>query len=133
MSESDFKTKFSQGSEVLQSLFENGKSPLSGQFLRWKLWARWAEIVGPTLAQVSEPVAYHNGVLWLWVKNSSWLQQMVFMREDIRATIHKKMGVVFVISLRLTLDRRDVPQRDEDQEALKKALGKILPGTSDGL
>ncbi len=125
MNEFDPKAKFQASSEVLQSLFENGKSPLSGQFLRWKLWARWPEIAGPTLAGVAEPVGYQRGVLWVWVKSSSWMQQLIFMREEIRDTIHKKMGVEFVKMIRFTLDRREVPTEAGEQEDIRQVLGRL--------
>lgn len=131
MDESDFKSKFSQGSEVLQRLFENGKSPLSGPFLRWKLWARWHEIIGPKVAAVTEPVGYQRGTLWIWVKNSSWMQQLVFTRDDFRQTINDKMGVHFVKNLRFTLDRREVPVQSDEQVELRNMLEKVTPASQD--
>ena len=118
-------SKLKNGSEVLQSLLENGKSPLSTQFLRWKLWAKWAEFVGPTIAQNSEPVGYDRGVLWVWVKNSTWMQQFVFMREPIRETVNKKLGQNFVKDVRLTLDKKAVPKSAEESEELKKTLAQL--------
>ena len=94
MAEQDFKTKFRNSAQVLQSLFENGKSPLSEQFLRWKLWAQWQEIVGPSVGSTTEPVGISKGVLILWVKNSSWMQQLYFMKNQIRRTIKEKTGII---------------------------------------
>lgn len=131
MEDFDPKARFSASSEVLQRLFEDGKSPLSGSFMRWKLWARWKEIVGPTIAASTEPVALQRGCLWLWVKNSTWMQQMHFMREDIRAKVNEKMGNDFVKTLRFTLDRREVPNTGEDQDAFRRALAKVAPESFD--
>lgn len=114
------------GSNVLQALFENGKSPLSVQFIRWKLWRRWPEFVGPTIAQYSEPVGYNKGVLILWVKNSSWLQQLVFMREHIAETINKKLECHYVKEVRLTLDRKSVPQDAEISAELKDQIANLM-------
>ncbi len=123
------KPKFSVGSEVLQSLFENGKSPLSEQFLRWKLWAQWESYVGPTVAKNAEPVGYQRGVLFLCVKNSSWMQQLIFMKDPIRAAINEKLGRDFVRSIRFTLDRRDVPAQDDS--GLKELIQRIAPESQD--
>lgn len=131
MDEIDPKSKFTQGSEVLQALFEDGKSPLSGPFLRWKLWARWKEVVGETIAASTEPVSYQNGILWLWVRHSAWMQQLMFVRDDIRKTINKKMGVNFVHTLRFTLDRRAVPTEQGEQDQIKRLLGKLAPESDD--
>ena len=133
MSNSNYNPKFIKrksqpllGSEALQSLFENGKSPLSQQFLRWKIWRRWEEYVGPTIAQNSEPVGYVNGQLYLWVKNSSWMQQLVFMRDPIKDKINKKLGFLFVKNVTLTLDKKSVPKDPQEAEALKDSLAKLI-------
>lgn len=123
------KSKLSLGSEVLQSLFENGKSPLSEQFMRWKLWAKWEEVVGPTIAQNAEPVGFQRGVLFVWVRNSAWMQQMVFMKDQIRDTINKKFDSNFVKYIKFTLDRHEVPT--SDQTDFKEMIQKIVPENDD--
>ncbi len=117
------KKKLSLGSEVLQSLFENGKTPLSEQFMRWKLWAKWEEVVGPTIAKNAEPVGFQRGVLIVWVRNSTWMQQMIFMKDHIRDTINQKFDNNFVKYIRFTLDRHEVPQ--EDGAELKNTIRKF--------
>jgi predicted nucleic acid-binding Zn ribbon protein len=130
MREQDPKSKFSLGSEVLQRLFESGNSPLSEQFMRWKMWARWSEFVGPTVAQNTEPVGFARGTLYLWVRNSSWMQQLTFMREHIQNTINQKLGQQFVKNIRFTLDRREVPS--QNQQEFKNVIQRIVPGRQDG-
>ncbi|MEN0058282.1 MAG: DUF721 domain-containing protein [Bdellovibrio sp.] len=123
------KGKLSLGSEVLQSLFENGRSPLSEQFMRWKLWAKWEEVVGPTIAKHAEPVGFQRGVLYVWVRNSSWMQQMIFMRDPIRDTINQKFEKKFVRLVKFTLDRREVPS--SDQQEFRQMIQKIVPEQDD--
>lgn len=123
------KKKLTLGSEVLQSLFENGKSPLSEQFMRWKLWAKWEEVVGPTIAKNAEPVGFQRGTLYVWVRNSTWMQQMIFMKDPIRETINKKFENNFVRFIKFTLDRHDVPQSDDI--AFKSMIQKIAPKEGD--
>ncbi len=129
-SDIDLKTQFKISSEVLQSLFESGKSPLSDQFLRWKIWARWEEFVGPTVGKNSEPVGYYRGTLYLWVPHSTWMQQMVFLRHQIKTTVNKKLGRDYVKDVRLTLDRKDVPSTPREQQAFKKIVHDLGPGGS---
>ena len=126
MSEPDFRSKFKNSAQVLHSLFENGKSPLSEQFLRWKLWAQWAEIVGTTISEQAEPVGLKNGVLYLWVRNSTWMQQFYFMKRQILQTLHKKAGLTQIKDLAFTLDRRSVPGQSEQQEEIKDYISKIV-------
>ncbi len=128
-SKSKPKGKLSIGSEVLQRLFENGKSPLSEQFLRWKLWAKWEEVVGPTIAKNAEPVGFQRGVLYIWVRNSSWMQQMIFMKDHIQQGINQKFDNNFVKYIKFTLDRHEVPQSDQD--GFKDMIRKIAPENDD--
>jgi hypothetical protein len=125
------KTKLALGSEVLQSLFENGKSPLSVAFLRWKLWKKWGEFVGQTMAAVSEPVGYQRGILYVWVKNSSWMQQMVFMREPMKETINKKLAMNYVKEIRLTMDRKSVPADATQTQELHESLESLMTVTGE--
>ena len=113
------------GSEVLHGLFENGKSALSEQFLRWKLWKLWPDFVGPTIGAVSEPVGYKRGTLYVWVKNASWMQQMIFMLEPMRLKINQKLEIEYVKEIHLTMDRRAVPRDAQDQNELKSAIAKL--------
>ncbi len=119
------KGKLSNGSEVLQSLFENGKSPLSEQFLRWKLWAKWDEVVGATIAKNAEPVGFQRGCLYVWVRNSTWMQQMIFMKDPIKDKINQNFQSNFVRYIRFTLDRHEVPATSDFE--LKQMISKIAP------
>ncbi len=131
MAKHDLKTKFNNSAQVLQSLFENGKSPLSEQFVRWKLWANWAEIVGPTIASQTEPVGISKKVLILWVKSSPWMQQLYYMKEQIRRTIILKTGLDHISDIQFTLDRRAVPQDASQQNEIKKFINELVPETED--
>lgn len=124
MAENDFKTKFNTGAEVLQKLLEGKAGPVSDQYLRWKLWLNWKDIVGPTVSDHSEPISYRNGLLWLCVDNSVWMQQMGFMTETIKETINHKFRKGFVREIRYTTDRRQVPSMEDDQfrDNVKKFL-----------
>lgn len=123
-SEQDYKTKFKTGAEVLHRLLEDKAGPVSDQYLRWKLWLNWKEVVGPTVSENAEPISYHQGILWLHVKNSVWMQQMSFMLEPIKNSVNQKFKAGFVKEVRLTLDRKLTPsQNDENfRNNLKKFI-----------
>ena len=123
--EKDYKSKFKTGAEVLQTLLEEkAGGAVSDQFLRWKLWLSWKEVVGPTVAENAEPISYKDGVLWLCVRNSVWMQQMSFMLEPIKNSVNQKFRAGFVKEVRLTLDRRLTPSSDD--EGFKKNLKKFV-------
>jgi predicted nucleic acid-binding Zn ribbon protein len=126
MSESGRINLFS-ASEVLQSLLQNSKSPISDQFLRWKLWRQWGDIVGEEISQRTLPVHYDNGTLVLYVESSVWLQHLTFIATPIRKKINKHLDREWVRSIRFTLDRRSVPSVEESEEGLKTYLSTSTP------
>ncbi len=101
------------------------------QFIRWKLWKKWSEFVGPSMGAVSEPVGYQRGVLYVWVSNSAWMQQLVFMREHMRDAINKKLEQEYVREVRLTMDKKSVPRDAQASDELKESLGHLLKPEED--
>lgn len=137
MRENDRKPKFKTSAEVLQSLLsgraattvggkrqDSGIDHMADQFSRWKLWMNWSDVVGPTVAESCEPVSFHQGVLTLWVKNATWLTQISFMSEAIKNTINQKFTAGMVKEIRVTMDRKNVPQ--SNNQDFKKNLQKFI-------
>ena len=127
MRENDYKSKFNTAAEVLKSLLDTKKGgAVSENFMRWKLWLNWSDVVGKTMSENCEPIAYHDGTLWLWVKNSVWMQQISFMLEPIKNTINEKYKRGYVKEVRLTLDRRTVPSRSDENfaDSVKKMVDR---------
>lgn len=102
------KKHFSNGTEVLLNLFHGSSSPISEQFLKWRLWSQWKQIVGPTISAQTEPLRIYNGKLIIWVKNSTWLQQLNFMKEPILENIDRKFKANFIKEVHFTLYRGDM-------------------------
>ena len=127
MKENDYKSKFNSAAEVLKSLLDSKKGgAVSENFMRWKLWLNWSDVVGKTMSDNCEPIAYHEGTLWLWVRNSVWMQQISFMLEPIKNTINEKYKKGYVKEVRLTLDRRTVPSRNDENfaDSVKKMIDR---------
>lgn len=147
MSNNHKKSQFKTSAEVLQSLLsgqgttllgrqkpagqaatwkkqDDGINHMADQFFRWKLWMNWKDIVGHTTAECCEPISFHQGTLWLWAKNSTWMTQLNFMSETIKNTINKKMGPGSVKEIRITMDRKNVPSAND--EKFKQHLEKII-------
>ena len=103
-------------SDVLQGLLENSKLPISEQFTRWKLWRKWEEVVGPTLAPHTLPVSFHRGTLYIWVKSSAWMQQLIFAAAPLREKINAYLGRTYVRRIKFTLDRHSVPGLDSKDD-----------------
>lgn len=69
-----------------------GKHGVARELREHRILARWREIVGETLADRTFPDGLERGVLWVRVKNSSWLHQLSFLRDDLVARIARELG-----------------------------------------
>lgn len=105
-------------SSVLQSLLADGKSPLSDQFLKFKLVKSWKKIVGPTAAEASLPVSLRFSRLVIWVKSSTRLQEMRFMEEDLKRRINSYLGSEQIKEIRFTLERRRASSEDDVPDSI---------------
>lgn len=105
-------------SDLVKGLMQNVQRPLGVGFLRLKLEVQWPEIVGKRLAEITAPAAYQDGILDVWVAHSTWMQELWFVKEDIRskvnAAIHHdapeggaaREGLQTCKEVRFTLNRR---------------------------
>ena len=76
------------------------------------LQRRWADIAGPQLAAVSQPVRFRWGELLISVRDAIWLQQMTFYQAQLRHNIRSTIDDVQVSNLRFVLAyASDLPAR----------------------
>lgn len=116
--------KLSSGSSIIQSLFQDKSSPLSEQFLRWKIWYSWSQYVGSSMAKCCLPVSFDKGTLYIWVKNSTWMHHLLFLKDSIQEKINQNLGKPFVKRIRFTLDRHEVPNAEDPE--WQKFIDNIL-------
>ncbi len=102
--------------DVLQGMLDKGNSPLAQDFKRFRLKLDWESVVGPTLATRCSPVGYANGIVYIWVMSSSWMNQLVFAKKELLKKINTYAGRGWAKELRFTQDRRDVPSNALSQE-----------------
>jgi len=48
------------------------------------LWSRWDDIVGEVLARHARPMRLRRGVLLVHVDDSLWMQELQFLKDDLR-------------------------------------------------
>ena len=118
------KSRLFSTEEVLQSLFEKSKGPLSLQFKRWKLWQNWQNVVGASIASQSLPIRIDKGILWVWVPNSAVMQEFNFVNSAIKDRVNDSLGQRIVRQVRFTLERKAVPTQQEAPESIKGFLEK---------
>ena len=69
-----------------------GRHGVARELREHRILARWRDIVGETLSERTFPDGLERGVLWVRVKNSSWLHQLSFLRDDLVGRIGRELG-----------------------------------------
>jgi predicted nucleic acid-binding Zn ribbon protein len=103
---------------------QNSKSPLTEQFVRWRVWNSWPEVVGEEIAKHTLPVSFFKGTLYLHVNSAARMQELTFMLEHLIARINQFSNMRWVKFIRLTLDRRSVPKPEEMSPELRKFISE---------
>ena len=115
---------FNQAADLIHNLFKKDNTALSQQFLRWKLWSHWQEVVGENIGKNTDPVGYYRRTLYVWVKSSTWLQEMTFMEKVMVDKVNRYLGKKWVTRIRFTMDRKSVPKYAESEEGMRDFLSK---------
>ncbi|MCB0369577.1 MAG: DUF721 domain-containing protein, partial [Bdellovibrionales bacterium] len=86
---------------------------------------------GPSISVSSEPVGYANKKLYVYVKNSTVLHHMYFLKKNMLRKIQKDFHKDFVKDIVFTLDRKKVPSDDQEKDKLKETLSTLLSKDQD--
>ncbi len=81
---------------------------------QWELFSlndRWHEIVGGEIATVTRPAFFRKNVLYIYVENSSWMQQVHFLRLELQAKINKELEDKQIDDIRWLLKPREPEER----------------------
>ena len=105
-------------SELLAGLLD--QHGIARELREHRILARWREMVGDTLADRTWPDGLERGTLWVRVKNSSWLHQLSFLRDDLVGQLNRELGdPPLVREIRFHVGPR---QRVADDDALAPTL-----------
>ena len=78
---------------------------LDGKFEETKLFRGWADVVGPVIAKKSRPRMLRDGILFIEVENSVWMQELWFHQQQIIDRISEEFPKVEVKGIRLEIER----------------------------
>ena len=78
---------------------------LDDRFEEVKLMRGWAEVVGPVIANKSRPRMLKDGILFIEVENSVWMQELWFHQKQIVDRIREAYPKVEVKGIRLEIER----------------------------
>ena len=80
---------------------------LDNRFEEVRLMQGWAEVVGPVVAKKSRPRMLKNGILFIEVENSVWMQELWFHQKQIIERIQKEYPKVEIKGIRLEIEREN--------------------------
>jgi predicted nucleic acid-binding Zn ribbon protein len=58
----------------------------------YRLWTFWENEVGAAIAARAQPASYRAGVLAVRVSSAAWMQELQFLKEDLRARLNRRLG-----------------------------------------
>jgi predicted nucleic acid-binding Zn ribbon protein len=87
--------------DVLRSALE--RLPEAQRLADHALWAHWDAVVGPTLARHARPERLRRGVLVVAVDSPGWMQELQFLKRDLRDRLNARLGRTVVRDLFLVL------------------------------
>lgn len=111
------RNEVSPAGTVITELLQDYR--LAEEIRRHRVVIEWAELVGTRVAARTRPSpVQEDGLLWVWVINSSWLHQLSFMRNDLLARINERLGNPPLVSdLRLHIGQRSRSGGDQARPA----------------
>jgi predicted nucleic acid-binding Zn ribbon protein len=58
----------------------------------YALWVHWDAVVGPTLARHAQPLRLRRGVLSVSVDSAEWMQEIQFLKHELRERLNARLG-----------------------------------------
>ncbi len=80
---------------------------LDDRFEEVKLLKGWERVVGAVIAQKSRPRMLKDGILFIEVENSGWMQELWFRQKQIIDRIKEEYPKVTVKGIRLEIEREN--------------------------
>jgi predicted nucleic acid-binding Zn ribbon protein len=57
-----------------------------------KLWTRWPDLVGPTIAKNAKPAVIKKRMLIVHVTSTPWIQELQYLKDDIIEKLNTELG-----------------------------------------
>lgn len=85
-----------------------------------RIWSVWQNAVGKQIAGVARPIKIVNGILTVGVTSSPWMQQLQFLKIEIRDRINETVEADLVkdIFLKSVSIKKGEAQQDDSEEIL---------------
>ena len=121
--------RIARAGSVLSELVD--RLPFRERLREHAVWNVWAEVVGPLLASKSEPIRIEEGKLFVRVANSAWMQELQFLKDDIRSRLNHRLGASVVRGLYLVLGAGKPRKKEEGARPIhpvdESAIRALVP------
>src|SRR5436309_3444708 len=87
--------------DVLRAALE--RLPEAERLADHAVWAHWDAVVGPTIARHARPERMRRGVLLVAVDGPEWMQELQFLKHELRERLNARLGRPAVRALFLVL------------------------------
>ena len=69
-----------------------GRLPEAQRLADHAVWSHWDAVVGPTLARHARPERLRRGVLVVAVDSPEWMQELQFLKHELRERLNARLG-----------------------------------------
>ncbi|WP_166404767.1 DUF721 domain-containing protein [Desulfonema ishimotonii] len=90
--------EFTHIGQVLPGAMKKYRRESDGELVR--IWALWDQAVGPAVAENARPAAFRGDLLIVHVTSSPWVQQLRFLKHEIRSKVNSALGGEMVRDIR---------------------------------
>ena len=108
-------------SGILNNLLVNRK--LKKRIDDCKAFELWDSVVGEKIASRTEPFALRAGILKIYVSDHGWLQELQFLKEEIKDRLNEAQGKDSIESLYFKLG--PVKEKEAVEPSLSEQLRKV--------
>lgn len=91
--------------EVLRAALD--RLPIARRLDDYALWPHWDAVAGPTVAQHARPERMQRGVLVVRVDGVEWMQELQFLKHELRERLNVRLGRPAVRDIFLVLASDD--------------------------
>jgi hypothetical protein len=92
------------------------------QLRAYRIWTFWNDEVGDLIARRAQPARFRDGVLFVTVASHSWMQELRFLKDDLRDRLNARLGANLV---------RDIffisGSVEDEQEVAQAAVVEPMP------
>jgi predicted nucleic acid-binding Zn ribbon protein len=86
---------------ILQKALEAASIDVDLNLLR--LWERWTDLVGPTIAENARPAAIKGRLLVVHVSSAPWMQQLHYLKNELMGKLNSALGKESVKGIRFKI------------------------------